>query len=92
MPYRNAETLLPPELVAELQKYISGELVYVPRPPQRRVWGAKNGTRERLRLRNAEIRSLRDAGRSVDELAEQYFLSADAIRKILYAKPRPAEV
>ncbi len=86
MPYLKAEDVLPPELLGILQDYVQGALVYVPRKADCRLgWGRKNGTREALDLRNERIRRERDAGRSVEELADDYSLSTDGIRKILYA-------
>ena len=92
MPYANAEQLLPPELVAELQKYAAGEVLYIPRlPDTHRPWGMVNGTRQRLRARNAEIQALKAQGHTIEALAEQYCLSPDGIRKVLYRrKHRPA--
>jgi len=87
VPYVNADTLLPPELVAELQKYAAGELLYVPRPPEaHRPWGWKSGSRARLTARNTEIQALKAQGITIDALAEKYCLSADAIRKVLYRR------
>ena len=88
MPYANAEDLLPPELVAELQKYVSGGLLYIPHPPSTRVWGQKNGARARLAARNAEIRRLKAEGFTLEALADRYCLSTDAIRKVLYQGPQ----
>lgn len=85
MAYLNADGVLPPELLTELQKYVQGALVYVPKQGQERLgWGRRNGTREQLDTRNAAIRAAKARGRTVDELADEYCLSADGIRKILY--------
>jgi len=85
MSYVNADSRLPPELVAELQRYAPGELIYVPRPPEKHLsWGDKNGSRARFQARNAEIRSLKAQGHTVEALADRYCLSPDAIRKVLY--------
>jgi len=87
MPYVNADSLLPPELVAELQKYAAGEMIYIPRPPEaHRPWGLKSGSRARLEARNAEIRQLKSQGHTIDALADRYCLSPDAIRKVLYRR------
>lgn len=91
MSYINADSLLPPELLREIQKYVQGSLVYIPRPRERRLgWGLKNGTRAELDRRNAEIRAAKTAGRGIEELADEYNLSPDGIRKILYG-PRRAD-
>ena len=85
MSYINADTLLPPDLLREVQKYVQGSLVYIPRPRERRLgWGLKNGAREALDRRNASIRAEKAAGHGVDELADRYGLSPDGIRKVLY--------
>ncbi len=85
MPYRNAEELLPPELLRQVQTYIQGSLVYVPRPGEERLrWGAASGARRSFDARNAAIREAKAGGRSIEELAEDYGLSPGGIRKILY--------
>jgi len=87
MSYLNAEEHLPPELVKEIQKYIQGAQVYIPGVAEKRLsWGEKNGTRKKLELRNGSIRSLREAGWKIDDLADRFHLSSDSIRKILYKK------
>lgn len=85
MSYINADESLPPELIAELQKYVQGALVYVPRPENERLaWGLKSGLRAQLEARNHEIRSKKALGRTIDQLADEYALSPDGIRKVLY--------
>lgn len=84
MKYRNAMDVFPDELLAEIQKYSSGELIYIPERTQKKEWGAKSGARDYYVSRNAEIRKKREAGRSIRELAEEYNLSTDSIRRILY--------
>jgi hypothetical protein len=84
MSYINAETLLPPELVKEIQNYVQGSLVYIPTCGESRLgWGHKNGTRLELDRRNESIRAAKAAGRSVRDLADEYGISTDGIRKIL---------
>jgi Mor family transcriptional regulator len=83
--YIKANDLLPPELVKEIQKYIQGTQIYIPRKQKKRLgWGQKNGTRQKLNQRNTVIRALKKSGRSIAELAELYHLSTDGIRKIVY--------
>lgn len=85
MKYINAKTILPDELIRELQKYIQGEYLYIPALcEQRKQWGEKTGYRNELKQRNREIRTQYQTGSSMDVLAMQYSLSLSAIRKIIY--------
>jgi Mor family transcriptional regulator len=87
MPYLKGEEALPPELLAEIQKYVQGSLVYIPRRgPERAGWGRRNGAREALDRRDAAIREAASGGTSLDELAERYAISTDAVRKVLYRR------
>lgn len=85
MSYKNGKDFLPPRLLKELQEYIQGELLYIPKKVEqkRAGWGENNGTRIQLQLRNREIFNLYSSGVSVGELVEQYHLSEDSIRKII---------
>jgi Mor family transcriptional regulator len=84
MSYKNGKEILPIRLLLELQEYVQGELVYVPKPGECRAgWGENNGTRIQLLSRNVEIYNLYRGGISVKELIETYHLSEDSIRKII---------
>ncbi|MCX7924022.1 MAG: CD3324 family protein [Clostridia bacterium] len=84
MIYKNGEDVFPPELLRELQKYIHGELVYIPKSSSKRAgWGESNGTRLAMQNRNKQIFSLYKTGVSIAELSKRYHLSEDSIRKII---------
>lgn len=85
MGYINGKDVLPSELLRELQKYIQGELIYVPKndEKQRAGWGESNGTRNALSQRNREIFGLYKSGSRIPQLAYIYSLSEDSIKKIL---------
>ena len=84
MNYKNAKNVLPKKLLTELQKYIEGELLYIPHSDTpRRAWGERSGSKEIYDLRNKEIVSLKNEGRSVSEIAENFCFSEDTIRKII---------
>jgi Mor family transcriptional regulator len=84
MSYKNGKEILPIKLLLELQKYVQGELVYVPKPGECRAgWGENNGTRTQLASRNIEIYNLYRSGIGVKELICTYHLSEDSIRKII---------
>ncbi|WP_390620616.1 hypothetical protein [Oceanobacillus picturae] len=46
MQYKNGKEVLPPNLLKEMQKYIQGELIYIPKKKSQRAgWGEVNGSR-----------------------------------------------
>lgn len=87
MNYINAEKILPERLVKEIQKYIQGGYVYIPSQPEKRKrWGENSGNREYIKNRNDDIRKRYRNGYSMKDLAEEFFLSVESIKKIIYAK------
>jgi len=82
--YRNAKEILPPKLLEEIQRYVKGEIIYIPKQDEEKIkWGTKNGSRKKYDMRNRDIKDLRRGGMTVDEIARVYYLSADSIRKII---------
>ncbi len=87
MEYLNARKVLPARLIAELQKYASGKLVYIPiENCQRTGWGQLSGARRELDRRNGQICAQFQQGKSIDTLASKFFLSPETIKKIVYSK------
>ncbi|MHA7963164.1 CD3324 family protein [Paenibacillus sp. CAU 1782] len=89
MKYENARDILPEELFAEVQKYAAGKLLYFPAGDDKRGWGEASGYRDQLLKRNRMIRNKYAHGITVSELADEYFLSLDSIKKIIYSKKTP---
>ncbi|WP_028610784.1 CD3324 family protein [Paenibacillus harenae] len=84
MNYKNGRDVLPPSLLMELQKYIQGDLIYIPKPKEQRAhWGEVSGTRKMLAERNKEIYKCYSNGESVAELERKFHLSGESIRKII---------
>jgi Mor family transcriptional regulator len=82
--YIKAEDVLPWELITQIQQYVDGVTIYIPRKAEnRRPWG--DGTRYRGELdeRNACIRREYAEGAPVPQLARYYHLSEKSIRRIL---------
>lgn len=81
MGYQNASKVLPPELLKQVQQYVQGELIYIPRPGKR----ARSTTalRRELAERNRRICEMRREGASVARIAEIFFLSTQAVYSIL---------
>ncbi|NMA33181.1 MAG: hypothetical protein GX940_01340 [Clostridiaceae bacterium] len=84
MKYINGKDILPEHLLEQLQRYVQGELLYVPKKGNSRAgWGTLNGTRTMIWNRNREICRKYEEGSTIQELMERYHLSEDSIRKIL---------
>ena len=89
MGYTNADRLLPRALLREVQRYVDGAYLYVPRKSgEKREWGDKTGIRETLLARNRDIIAKRRAGRTVAELSAEYFLSDKTIARIIASAKR----
>lgn len=83
----NANKVLPEKLIMEIQKYVQGETLYIPKPEtEYRKWGTSSGGRRQLDRRNEAIRNSFSSGCSIQHLAEQYYLSTETIKKIVYKK------
>ena len=84
MSYVKAEDVLPKHLVEEIQNYVDGKLLYVPRKDENSLsWGEKSGTKERMAKRNQSIVTRYNSGETVETLSREYFLSEKRIRGIL---------
>ena len=87
MKYINATTILPDMLIQELQKYVQAGYIYIPaKDEQHKSWGELSGCRKELGKRNKAIIEKHRNGVSMEELADEYYLSVYAIRKIIYKK------
>ena len=84
MKYVNAAEILPERLLRELQTYIDGDVLYVPKYSSKKKWGTVSGSRSFYGERNREIQMEYGNGSTVECLAGKYFLSEHTIRKILY--------
>ena len=84
MKYRRAPDVLPEELLLEVQKYSQGEMLYVPKAKERKKWGEESGARTFYKQRNMEIREKYSLKVPIERLADEYCLSDDMIRKILF--------
>ena len=84
MKYKNASDILPESLLREIQKYIAGEVIYIPSGRARKKWGEGSGARQFYAARNDEIRRKFYDKIDVETLADEYNLSVDTIRKIVF--------
>ncbi len=80
MSYINANVILPKELVNEIQKYVQGVNLYIPKIPEKK---ADSSYKAELSERNREIYELFQLGNKVSDLAKMYYLSEKSIYRIL---------
>lgn len=84
MSYIKAEDVLPEALIRQIQQYVDGATIYIPRKPGgRQPWGKKTTYKAELRERNARIRRDHAAGCGIGALSREYHLSEKSIRRIL---------
>lgn len=85
MKYVKAQAVFPHSLLAEIQKYVQGELVYIPKPPDSyQKWGANTDAKRIVAQRNEDIIQAFKVGAAIAELAELFYLSEETIKKIVY--------
>ena len=84
MSYIKAEEILPEQLIRQIQEYVDGVYIYIPRKPgTRHQWGQETDYKTELRERNDRICKDHREGCSVAALSRKYHLSEKSIRRIL---------
>lgn len=84
MGYIRAEEILPDEVIELIQRYVDGTNLYIPRKQENRQgWGTKTPYRRELECRNQSIYQEYLSGRTINELAENYYLSEKSIQRII---------
>lgn len=84
MKYINAAEVLPDRLLNEIQRYVNGEVLYIPSVKKEIKWGDKNGTRQFFQNRNKMIKQRFLIGDTIEQLAEEFGLAYETVRKIVY--------
>ncbi len=93
MKYLNASDVLPEELLIEIKKYAGGTLLYVPKDEtEEKAWGEASGQKQYYKKRNRMIINKFTFGVSVEQLAKEYCLSNDTVKKIVYSKKNMSEL
>lgn len=82
MRYIRADEILPPELLEAVQKYIDGQLIYIP-SKEKQEWGSVTASRKYYCERNREIFLEWKAGASTEELSLHFSLSEKSVQRIL---------
>lgn len=84
MKYVNAAEVLPEKLLKEIQSYIDGDVLYIPKAATKKEWGSVSGSRAFYLQRNQEMKFLFKDGHSIEALAKRYGLAQGTIKKIVY--------
>lgn len=80
MGYNNGRNILPNELIEQIQQYVDGENIYIPRKEEKRKgWGENSNAKRLYHIRDVEIYQKYRIGYRVTDLAEEYHLSTQAI-------------
>ena len=84
MSYKRAIHILPDNLLEQVQEYIDGEFLYIPRKSgNKKEWGSKTSIRKELQQRDTQIYKEYLDGNRLQELSEKYFLSLKSIQRII---------
>ncbi|MCY9206356.1 CD3324 family protein [Bacillus atrophaeus] len=87
MAYVKATAILPEKLISEIQKYVQGETIYIPKTvASYQKWGTRSGTRKLIDDRNTLMKRAFKNGRTIDQLADEYYLAIETVKKIVYSK------
>ena len=87
MKYVNAAEVLPQTLIIEIQRYINGELLYVPiGGDSHKVWGEKSGSKNYYDTRNRKMKDMYQNGESIEKISQKFGLAYETVRKIIYRK------
>ena len=92
MKYKNAKDVLPKELLREVKKYAAGSLLYIPSEEAEsldaRMKRPLTEFKQNLIVRNQRIYNEYCSGKSISELADQYYLSLDTVKKMIYDRKK----
>jgi len=89
MSYYRAEEVLPEHIIKEIQKYVDGHSIYVPKKPaNRKNWGESTETLSFLEKRNEQIYSEYLEGCSIAQLSAKYYLVEKSIQRIIRQKKK----
>lgn len=84
MGYIKAWEILPKDIIKQIQQYIDGEVIYIPKLEEnRKSWGENTNTKSELANRNKMIYADYLSGISISRLAKKYYLAEKSIQRII---------
>lgn len=91
MKYKNAAEVLPPELIGQIQEYIQGAFLYIPKK-EKQAHRAVTEYRLELDKRNLRIYKMHLEGMTNGQLAQNFSLAQSSIRRILIGQRKRYEM
>ncbi len=89
MGYIRAEDILPKEVLALVQQYVDGQMVYIPRKSEcHKTWGAETQTKKNLLQRNQQMYAEHQSGVTTKALSEKYFLTEKSVQRIIRSQTK----
>ena len=74
MSYKNSIGLLPEELIEQIQQYVVGKVIYIPKKQEnKKSWGENTDTKQFLALCNSQICFDFKSGMSIQQISKKYF-------------------
>lgn len=90
MKYKNAREILPTELIEEIQRYVQGEFLYIPKE-DKQTCRAVTEYKIELEKRNLRIYKMHLEGIRNWQLAQNFSLAESSIRRIIIAERKRFE-
>ncbi|ANU54392.1 hypothetical protein I5Q82_08465 [Acutalibacter muris] len=92
MRYVKAQDILPAKLLSQLQQYVDGAYLYIPRKEENRLsWGERTHSKAETARRNREIYRRYLEGESPEQLAGEFFLTEKTVRRIILEERKAGE-
>lgn len=89
MDYIHALKILPADLIKEIQQYVDGQILYIPKVETKKCkWGDNTQTKAYYKERNLELYHRFQNGTSIRDLSTQYHLTPKSIQRILRGMKR----
>lgn len=83
MKYENADNIFPEKLMRQIRKFIPEGYVYISPQRRRKEWGSVSGQKEELARRNSEIYEEYQAGKTIDIISKERYLSKSSVYRII---------
>lgn len=84
MNYISAKDVLPIEIIKQIQYYVDGQIIYIPKSePKKKGRKVDTLAKRELSIRNTNIYMEYISGLSIKQLSQKYFLVEKSIQRII---------